>query len=352
MKVFVSKQNWLPTKTIRGSLSGDLITEYSDWRTVSGLRVPFQTKITNNNMVQSMKIERGVSIDSPNDKPYCKPKTNRATTSYTKTNGKLECLRVRTGHLLVRPKINGKDFGWFIFDSGAGAMVINKSVADDLKLETIGKIQVVGMGGSGESQFRKVSEFSLGEVTMKDSPFLELDLDQIAKLLGVKLGGIVGRDLFYKSVVEIDGPGSQISVYNPSAYRLRGDWSPVKIDHGMPAIEATFDRGQGWFGVDSGGDEVVLFNAPAVEKFDLLKGRDLADSKIGGYGGLATVKMGTIDWFRIGRVMLDKPIAKFAVGKTGVLSNRYLTGDIGQALLKQFIVVFDLSNERMAFIKP
>jgi hypothetical protein len=35
-------------------------------------------------------------------------------------------------HILVRARVNGQDVGWFLLDSAAGAMVIDKAVADSL----------------------------------------------------------------------------------------------------------------------------------------------------------------------------------------------------------------------------
>ena len=42
--------------------------------------------------------------------------------------------RVKTGHLLVRPVINDKDAGWFIFDTGAGICVVSTSHVEPLGL--------------------------------------------------------------------------------------------------------------------------------------------------------------------------------------------------------------------------
>src|SRR5215470_7433707 len=44
-----------------------------------------------------------------------------------KAPAKLEVKRVKTGHLLVRPVINGHEAGWFIFDTGAGICVVSTS---------------------------------------------------------------------------------------------------------------------------------------------------------------------------------------------------------------------------------
>src|SRR5262245_35561602 len=64
----------------------------------------------------------------------------------------LELTRATSGHLLVKPKINGIDVGWFIFDTGAGITCIDKGVADKLKLPDAGEITATGMGGNKQSR--------------------------------------------------------------------------------------------------------------------------------------------------------------------------------------------------------
>ena len=46
------------------------------------------------------------------------------------TPAALETKRAASGHVMVRPLIDGKDHGWFIFDTGAGINVLDSSTAD------------------------------------------------------------------------------------------------------------------------------------------------------------------------------------------------------------------------------
>ena len=61
----------------------------------------------------------------------------------------LEVKQARTGHLLVRPVVNGRPAGWFIFDTGAGVCCVTSSSVAERGLEQIGEIDAVGGGRQG-----------------------------------------------------------------------------------------------------------------------------------------------------------------------------------------------------------
>ncbi len=51
----------------------------------------------------------------------------------------LEVSRASTGHLLVEPLVEDRLVGLFVFDTGAGVTVIDRAVADELGLESVGE---------------------------------------------------------------------------------------------------------------------------------------------------------------------------------------------------------------------
>lgn len=55
---------------------------------------------------------------------------------------------------LVRPLINGREVGYFIFDTGASGFVLDPAVAAELGLEGFGELQVTSMVGKVASRFR------------------------------------------------------------------------------------------------------------------------------------------------------------------------------------------------------
>lgn len=60
--------------------------------------------------------------------------------------------RAPTGHLLVHPRINGKDAGAFIFDTGAGMCVVSAPHSAELGLRASGSLEALGIGGVSTSR--------------------------------------------------------------------------------------------------------------------------------------------------------------------------------------------------------
>ena len=55
---------------------------------------------------------------------------------------------------LVRPRLNGREVGWFILDTGASGFVLDPQAANSLGLESFGELQVGGARGVGGMAWR------------------------------------------------------------------------------------------------------------------------------------------------------------------------------------------------------
>src|SRR5205085_6511754 len=81
--------------------------------------------------------------------------------------------RVATGHLFVRPEVNGKDVGWFALDTGSGVgMSVAPGVADRLGLPAVGRVVRGGAGKPGPAAVRRGESFRLGAVTIAGSHYV------------------------------------------------------------------------------------------------------------------------------------------------------------------------------------
>src|SRR5262245_43988348 len=99
----------------------------------------------------------------------------------------LQVKRVKTGHLLVRPVINGLDAGWFIFDTGAGICVVSTPCVNRLKLKRLGDIDAQGTGGDEEAKLYRASTVKLGPLTLTDHPIMATDLSFLKVHMGVEI---------------------------------------------------------------------------------------------------------------------------------------------------------------------
>jgi predicted aspartyl protease len=260
--------------------------------------------------------------------------------------------RTRTGHYLVHPRINGKDVGWFIFDSGAGSMVISKTVAKELELPTFGQIPVGGIGGYTQSSLCQGKLFELGPISIHRTTYLEYDFGQLSAIFGEKIAGICGFDLFTRAIVALDSTASQIEIHNPAKFELRqAQWREMLIIDRHPHVRCRFegDR-EGVFKIDTGANSTVIFTTQAVESFKLLENRKTESAKSGGVGGTVETRRGQIKWIEFGGQRFANQTAMFSQAREGALSNPYLTGVVGAPLLEPFKVFFHYGGKQIAFV--
>lgn len=356
LQVEVDPKSGLPTRyTERGS-AGLSRTTFEDWRVAAGILTPHRIRVEDEQdgpetelRVASVRRVSGeglldVQLGQPGDVSF-----DPAIPT------KVEVMRVDSGHILVHPKVNGEDVGWFILDSGAGAMVIDPEVAEQLGMELVGEVLATGVAGTTRSGFRAGREFSLGPMTWDGQVYVEVELAFLERAFGVPVAGIVGYGFFSRAVVEVEPSAEFVAVHDPNTFKLEGDhWSPLLFDGHTASVMATFDAGDGPltepFRMDTGADGTVTFHTPAVERLGLLSGRDLTRTTMGGVGGSGTAFEGTIPWFELGGHRFEKPMVAFSQFDIGVFTDEYSTGNLGQEFLEAFRLVFDYSQDRIAFL--
>jgi hypothetical protein len=263
----------------------------------------------------------------------------------------LEVKKARTGHLLVRPIVNGQPAGWFIFDTGAGVCCVTTSSVAELELERIGEIAAVGGGGSAQAPVYRARELTLGSLHCADHPLMAVDLAFLEQHLGEKISGIIGFGVLSRCVAVIDLQGAAISLHDPARYKLpRGAWTALDLSERVPVITAVFDGREGRFLLDTGEHGAVTFYEPAVRKWKLLEGRELTDSKLGGVGGFVAAKSGKIAKLEVLGLTLEDVPANFALEAKGSHARADRAGKIGAGVLQRFLVVADYGRQRMALL--
>jgi hypothetical protein len=265
----------------------------------------------------------------------------------------LETMRVPSGHVLVHPRVDGMDLGWFIFDSGAGTNCISTHVATQLAKAPFGEIPARGIGGTVMTQFWRAGALQLGPVTIEDPIFMGLDLTFLEGPFGVKVGGIIGYEFIARCAVEVDLDSADISVYDPSDYELdeAGTWEDILLYSRHPCVRAEFEGRSGIFKIDTGaaGDTVTM-HYQVVQDLALIEGRETQPSSAGGVGGSVSVRTGMLESFKLGGHDFGTIRASFTVEDQGAFSDDYTMGNIGGQLIKPFTLVFDYANQRMGFL--
>ncbi|CAG0981740.1 hypothetical protein PHYC_01802 [Phycisphaerales bacterium] len=326
-------------------LSGDIVA--------AGLRLPRQARQSSTSgSATDYTIESAASADTP---PAAFAKFGKTTPAKfdPAAPAALEVKKAKTGHLLVRPRIDGKELGWFIFDTGAGSNVIANSVAKELELKPIASVPATGVGGHVTTSMYRLGSVQLGPMTLDNSIMVGIELGFLDAPLGEHIAGIVGFGVLARAAAEIDADAATITLHDPAGYSLpRGAaWQELLLDHRTPATRASFEGHEGVFTIDTGasGHALVLM-APTTQRLKLLEGRETKDSMLGGVGGMVPAKVGKLATFDLAGVRHENLTVAFATERRGAFGNPYLDGNIAGKLIRQYTLVLDYMNGRLAFI--
>jgi hypothetical protein len=208
-----------------------------------------------------------------------------------------------------------------------------------------------GVGGQAKSEIRSIDWIQVGPVRLDSIPVSTGAISSLG--LGLSDGhiGLLGMDVLGHCVIVYDLAGSRISLHDPSEYELpSGDWSPLLDYNGKPTVRMAFEDHTGLFTIDTGNIGAIIFGPYTTERLDLLDGRKTRSGTVGGIGGSVSARDGALEWVEWGGQRFHDVPAQFVSTKRGASADRFRDGIIGTDLVERLVVVFDMSNGRIAFL--
>lgn len=253
--------------------------------------------------------------------------------------------------ILIPAKVDGRNLGWFIFDSGSGGMILSKEAAEKINAETFGSMVAKGATGYVVTEMCQTQEIEVGPMKLNTPIFTILDLEFLDKILGLPIGGICGYDVFARSVVEVDYEERFLAIRNPAKFSTSTDlpWQSLHLFNNVPAVQADFaPNHKGVFRLDTGDPGTLTFHTPTVERLSLLHDRKTTGASLGGVGGGAPARAGELEWFELGGKRFEDIRVLFSQAKQGAMASEALDGNIGRGILSHFKIYFDYGKERIA----
>ncbi|MBM4113216.1 MAG: hypothetical protein FJ253_07555 [Phycisphaerae bacterium] len=277
--------------------------------------------------------------------------------------------------VLVSPRVNGRDVGWFILDTGASGCTMTSTAARAAGAVAVGSTLIQG---SDETTVFRCDSLSLGPFRVEDVHVTGLDMERSSLPFGREIAGILGRNVFESAIVVLDGPSRSVRLLDPAApdsierattilrVTERGadradagriEWIPITMQRELPHVPVAFDGDrEASFILDTGADATIHFFADTVDQNDLLESQGV---RVTGtktqvtFGRRASISDGTIEDLRLGSRQVGPSKASFARPGDGV--SKHLGGSaglVGMGIMRNFVVVIDEPGRRVAFLKP
>jgi len=356
-KVFIDRATWLPASLVVEYERGPFKVAFEDYQVTLGFRFPQKILINYRGSDSGFKVRSVAKISQSQSALFAYPPPPPDTTFDNSLPAELKVSQgvpfsaSSPGHYYVRPLIDGKDIGWFHFDTGSDGMHIDTKLADELGMAVLGKSQSRGADGRvQEVTIRQGKTFQLGRVIFKNPVYLAQDLSDRNAPPGEKRAGLVGYPLFARVVVEVTGGGRRISLYEPTSYKLsKGKWQELSYIDLTPAVRCRFEGNrEGLFQLDTGYTGTVTFYDKFTLDEKLLEGRTVKEETSMGAGGTYKLMTGTIAWFELAGQRFDNPKVGFRIAG---LSREGGAGVVGREFLSAFTIVFNYPARRIAFIQ-
>ena len=251
-------------------------------------------------------------------------------------------------------RVNGFGPRWFLLDTGSLGSVVEAATARALRLETAGSTVSTGAAGPASSTRLRHVTFDIGGARLADRPAVAIDLTAIAESIGRRVDGILGSDLFRRYVVAIDFEQRELALYEPEAFRPRvgAEVLPLLFHDEHPYVRASLRllggaEVAGDFVIDSGSNVAVILLPSFLDAQGLRASLPPLLGTAGqGVGGALDLPLGRAETLRLGRFALDRPLTGYPA--QGRFARQGMAGNIGNAVLRRFRVVFDYSRSRMS----
>lgn len=254
---------------------------------------------------------------------------------------------------------NSKEPLNFMFDSGAGVTVIDTKISNRLKLNISGTARIGTSGKTIEAKESSSNELKFSsKFKAADISLLLMDLSHISELLKINVDGIIGFDLLKNTIVETNIDHMEIRLFKVADYKYNGNAPPLKLielesNHfGLP-VEIVPKGSKKIITfivkIDTGAANYLTFHNNAVKKHNLINKKKKykvrkgfgADSTITSNlkGKVSSAKLASVEWKNI-------PVI-FEVDPLNQNSKRKADGLIGQEMLLDFNIIYNLSDETM-----
>jgi len=259
-------------------------------------------------------------------------------------------------HIIIPVTVDDSEPLKMILDTGMpmeGAVLIGGPRVDELRLESVGKAMVGGAGG-GQTEADLATGITLGVAGLELTDQMVIVMPHDTTRSNVfEEHGVIGYSLFNRYVVRIDYVKHVITLIEPDKFTYEGSGQelPIKFRNNFALLECSVELIGGAkvpleLAVDTGASHALSLNVGSDDDIiipdtavEFILGRGISNSIYGNIGRIKSLQLGDIT--------VKNAITSFQSGQSGASSCTSRNGNLGNDLLRRFVVTFDYAGERM-----
>ncbi|UCG91467.1 MAG: PDZ domain-containing protein [candidate division WOR-3 bacterium] len=349
---YYNTMNFDLEKTIEIQPDLEMHSVYSDYRDVQGVKHPFVIKQEVLPIGQKITLRiRSYEVNADVDDALFEP-PSQDVKDYRFTHGESAQnipFQFIENHIYLPINIRGKEKLW-VLDSGAGKSVVDLGYATELGLTVEGEIKAMGAGHTVSVSLTTLPPFTIQDLQFSEQKIITLEITPLfRKVLGLDVVGILGYDFLSRFITKIDYAHERISFYEPDKFVYDGNGNVVDaplVDN-MFVVPMTVDeKYSGKWLIDLGADG-LSFHYPFAEENSLLdrSGIDVIEF---GAGGAFTSRMTKFRIAALADFVTENPIISIPRQKgEGAFAKIEQIGNIGNDLLRHFVLYLDYKNQRV-----
>jgi len=224
----------------------------------------------------------------------------------------------------------------FLFDSGAGASVINLRTAKRLGVKLGQRVDVRGVASSTDGYWPQRLEAMASDVVLPKE-YLAVDLAELSRACDCGVDGLIGADFFRGRVVQIDFVAAKIRLLPSSDAADGASVLDLKTSRGALLTAVGINDGKAqWMRVDTGCTSPLQWVVSGTKWPDAKAGVSIGLTELNIPTATTSVRLGAVTFDSIPTGLHRRPIFS---GEAGLLGN---------GLLARFEhVTFDCKNGKL-----
>jgi predicted aspartyl protease len=342
----------LPVRLHQRQQGTPVVTTFEDWRVVDGIRFPFRSVqdsgdprfdliLTATDVAFPPALRPGeIPVPGPGHAPDDVRILDPA---------RAESIPLRRLGALVAVPVELPDGteAPFLLDTGAGATVLDRAVAERLGLEVHGTLEARGAGGSEAGGYVRLASLGLPGVAIRDQMVATLGLDALGEVLGVRIDGILGYDFLSRFTIRIDYPRARLGLFPPGTAPPPGARrAPLRVEANVPRLDGVLDgEHHGSFVLDLGNASALVLHPGFARRAGYLGRATGTRTPITGIGGARDVRSVRIESLVLGGIEFRDISAVVPMDDGGALALDESIGNAGAGLFTDAVVWLDYDAE-------